>query len=78
MNDLPKTQQPRSDDPEFWDVWTHREQRSIDWGSIVEAWEGAYLPRGVQEEGAELEVEESPSADLDAPAEEEDGDDMPF
>ena len=78
MNDLPKTQQPRSDDPEFWDVWTHREQRGIDWGSIVEAWQGAYLPRGVEEGGAELEVEENPSAGPDAPTEEEDGGDMPF
>ena len=25
MNDLPKSQQPRSDDPDFWDVWTGKD-----------------------------------------------------
>lgn len=75
MNDLPKTQQPRSDDPEFWDVWTHREPRNIDWVSIVEAWQEAHLPRGVREQGAEPEVEENPSAEPDARG---DDDDMPF
>lgn len=41
MNDLPKSQQPRSDDPDFWDVWTGREQRKVDWKPIVADWQGA-------------------------------------
>ena len=40
MNDLPKAQQPRSEDPEFWNVWTGKEERKIDWKSIVEDWQG--------------------------------------
>ena len=40
MNDLPKQQQPRSDDPEFWNVWTGEEKRKIDWNTIAEDWQG--------------------------------------
>lgn len=39
MNDLPKEQQPRSDDPEFWKVWTKEEERRIDWDRIVSEWQ---------------------------------------
>ena len=39
MNDLPKEQQPRSDDPEFWKVWTKEEERRIDWDRIVSDWQ---------------------------------------
>ena len=79
MNDLPKAQQPRSDDPEFWDVWTHREKRSIDWGSIVEVWQEAHLPQEVQQD-ADQSVEDSPATGLDAPDDDDDDDDddMPF
>jgi hypothetical protein len=40
MNDLPKSQQPRSDDPDFWDVWTGKEERKADWKPIVDDWRG--------------------------------------
>ena len=40
MNDLPKQQQPRSDDPEFWKVWTGEEERHIDWEMVAEDWVG--------------------------------------
>lgn len=40
MNDLPKNQQPRSDDPEFWEVWTRKESRTIDWNAIADDWIG--------------------------------------
>lgn len=39
MNSLPKKQQPLSDDPDFWDVWVHREKRDVDWKSITEEWQ---------------------------------------
>ena len=29
IRDLPKAQQPESDDPDFWDVWTGTEERSV-------------------------------------------------
>lgn len=46
MNDLPKLQQPHSDDPEFWEVWTGTDKdgkpvpREADWKNIVENWQG--------------------------------------
>ena len=42
MNDLPKSQQPRSDDPEFWGVWIgedERVSRTVDWKSLAEEWQ---------------------------------------
>lgn len=49
MNDLPKSQQPRSDDPEFWDVWIGSSQevapvsRTADWKKIARHWkEGSW------------------------------------
>lgn len=47
MNDLPKSQQPRSDDPEFWGVWVGRDDkgkpvsRSTDWERIAAEWQGS-------------------------------------
>jgi DNA helicase HerA-like ATPase len=46
MNDLPKSQQPHSDDPEFWDVWTRKDvdgnpvERKADWQPIADDWQG--------------------------------------
>ena len=37
---LDDSQRPASDDPKFWDVWTHREPRPIDWGKISRNWTG--------------------------------------
>jgi uncharacterized protein len=47
MNDLPKSQQPRSDDPDFWGVWVGKDDkgepvaRDIDWSKIAADWQGA-------------------------------------
>jgi hypothetical protein len=46
MNDLPKSQQPRSDDPDFWNVWTGRDadgkivERKADWKPVSDDWQG--------------------------------------
>lgn len=46
MDDLPKTQQPHSDDPDFWNVWTGKDaegktvERSADWKTIADDWQG--------------------------------------
>jgi len=40
MNDLPKAQQPQSDDPDFWDVWIGKEERQIDWKKVADDWQG--------------------------------------
>jgi len=39
MNDLRKEDQPYSSDPEFWDVWTKKEERSVNWQPIVDDWQ---------------------------------------
>ena len=45
INDLPKVQQPRSDDPEFWDVWLGKTKdcetvlRTADWRRITAEWQ---------------------------------------
>jgi DNA helicase HerA-like ATPase len=45
MNDLPKSQQPHSNDPDFWNVWTgedaegKRVERKADWEPIVADWQ---------------------------------------
>lgn len=40
MRELPEEQRPQSADPEFWDVWTRKEERDVDWGSIADKWQG--------------------------------------
>jgi len=40
MNELPKEQQPHSDDPDFWDVWTGKETRDVNWKQIADDWQG--------------------------------------
>ena len=50
MNDLPEAQQPRSDDPDFWGVWTGMDEegnpvaRPTDWRQLAKDWQG--LPNG--------------------------------
>ena len=44
MNDLQDHERPHSDDPDFWDVWSHVKKRSIDWDKIVEDWQQS--PKG--------------------------------
>jgi len=47
MNDLPESQRPRSDDPEFWGVWIGKDtegnpiSRDTDWARIAEDWQAA-------------------------------------
>jgi hypothetical protein len=46
MNDLPKSQQPRSDDPDFWSVWVGEDasgtpvERKADWQKVADDWQG--------------------------------------
>lgn len=39
MNTLDDKCCPKSKDPEFWDVWTGKEERDIDWKSISDEWQ---------------------------------------
>ena len=46
MNHLPTSQQPRSEDPEFWGVWVGKDEedkpisRRVDWEQIAQDWQG--------------------------------------
>lgn len=39
MNELKKEHQPNSKDPDFWDVWTGKEKREINWKIIADEWQ---------------------------------------
>jgi len=39
MSNLPAEQRPESDDPDFWDVWTGKEEREVDWKTIADEWQ---------------------------------------
>jgi hypothetical protein len=45
INDLPKDQQPQSDDPDFWLVWSREDKngnevkREVDWKKIADDWQ---------------------------------------
>ncbi|PMO00885.1 ATPase [Vibrio splendidus] len=45
MKNLSKEQQPHSDDPDFWDVWTRKDEdglaveRNADWVKVVKEWQ---------------------------------------
>lgn len=40
MRYLEKEHRPQSNDPNFWDVWTGKEIREIDWQKIADDWQG--------------------------------------
>jgi DNA helicase HerA-like ATPase len=40
MRYLDKEHRPQSNDPNFWDVWTGKEKREIDWQKISDDWQG--------------------------------------
>lgn len=40
INDLPEAHRPRSEDPKFWEVWTGKEKRPVDWQTVVDSWVG--------------------------------------
>ena len=52
MNDLPKEQQPRSDDPDFWGVWVGKDDNgmpvsgNVDWSEIAADWQGPPMDEG--------------------------------
>ncbi len=40
MKFLDKEHRPQSNDPNFWDVWTGKEKREIDWAKVANDWQG--------------------------------------
>ena len=39
MNALPENQRPKSDDPDFWDVWSNKSPREVQWKAITDDWQ---------------------------------------
>nr|WP_280523776.1 DUF87 domain-containing protein [Rhizobium sullae] len=50
VDELPDAQRPQSADPDFWNVWTLAEERSVDWGTISKAWSGSAPAKLPEEE----------------------------
>lgn len=40
MNELKPEHRPKSDDPDFWDVWTMQKERNVDWKALTDEWQG--------------------------------------
>ncbi|GAB4065043.1 DUF87 domain-containing protein [Ancylobacter sonchi] len=40
MDELAEEHRPQSSDPDFWDVWTGKSPRVIDWPALVQDWTG--------------------------------------
>ena len=38
IKELPYGKRPKSDNPEFWNVWTRKSNRSLSWNDVVEEW----------------------------------------
>lgn len=39
IRNLPKEHRPQSDDPKYWEVWTGKEKREVDWKRIADEWQ---------------------------------------
>jgi DNA helicase HerA-like ATPase len=39
MRELKKEHRPKSDDPDFWDVWTRNEPREVNWKELSNDWQ---------------------------------------
>lgn len=44
VQNIPQKFRPHSPDPAFWDVWTAKQSRSIDWVDIARIWQGGDAP----------------------------------
>lgn len=65
IDDLPKAQQPHSDDPDFWNVWIGKDdngnpvERKADWKPIADDWQS----KGVKSVNDDI-LQESPDEDV--------------
>jgi hypothetical protein len=74
MKFLDKDHRPKSNDPNFWDVWTGKEKREIDWAKIANDWQGIKASQDIIAT-PEVRSEES-ETNQEEPKKEED--DLPF
>jgi hypothetical protein len=59
MRYLEKDHRPKSDDPDYWDVWTGRKERKVNWEEVATDWQG---PNESQTTG---EFEQETDAEID-------------
>lgn len=77
ITELPESQRPNSKDPDFWDVWTGKEERPIDWSAVVADW-GVPQNAPAVDAGAQS-TEAGPSSGTEPPpSDESESDDVPF
>ena len=56
MNELNKEHRPDSKDPDFWNVWTGKEDRTINWQEIVDEWQKENSQEAESAESEEVET----------------------
>ncbi|GAA4497521.1 ATP-binding protein [Gluconacetobacter tumulicola] len=63
IDELAKEHQPQSSDPDFWNVWTGKSARHVDWGQVSRQWSASTAP---------IETAEGRNADvaMDTPTDE--------
>ena len=76
MRFLDKEHRPQSNDPNFWDVWTGKEKREIDWTKISHDWQGIKT----KEENIALPTvaKVEPEPNVVEPESKKEDDDLPF
>lgn len=55
MKNLIDEHKPKSDDPDFWDVWTRKDERNVNWHEIANQWQ--QIPIGQENTGLDNEAE---------------------
>ena len=55
MKNLIDEHKPKSDDPDFWDVWTRKDERNVNWHEIANQWQ--QIPIGQENTGLGNEAE---------------------
>lgn len=60
MNYLEESQRPKSDDPEYWKIWTDtgKEARTVDWGSVADIWQEKEPDSNEEQEFGEVDAEQ--------------------
>ena len=64
MNNLPEEQRPKSDDPDFWAVWSGQSEREVNWGTIASDWQQT---QSEQVEGGQESIGDAGGFDDDIP-----------
>jgi uncharacterized protein len=47
IDELPESQRPQSSDPDFWNVWTGKSERKVNWSEVARDW-GASTDREIE------------------------------